>query len=241
MPASWNNTTYVDLQCSLYPKRISLVTHHIPIHGPNNMGGRSAVDLFSEWAKLDRDEGMEKGHSYSVNQIISAVKNRLPTEFTAIDVGCGNGWAVRRVKSMPNCIFASGVDGSEIMINKARKIDPEGVYEYGMLPEWTPDNSVDLVLSMEFLYYLEDPVSFFKTLHRAWISPGGSVALGVDHYLENESSLGWSESLDVHMTTLSAKEWKEGLEMAGFRNIETFFTGAKDGWNGTLVLIGTKM
>ena len=84
------------------------------------MGGRSAVDLFSEWAKLDRDEGMEKGHSYSVNQIISAVKNRLPTEFTAIDVGCGNGWAVRRVKSMPNCIFASGVDGSEIMINKAR-------------------------------------------------------------------------------------------------------------------------
>ena len=241
MPAFWNNTTYVDLQCSLYPKRISLVTHHIPIHGPNNMGGRSAVDLFSEWAKLDRDEGMEKGHSYSVNQIISAVKNRLPTEFTAIDVGCGNGWAVRRVKSMPNCIFASGVDGSEIMINKARKIDPEGVYEYGMLPEWSPDNSVDLVLSMEFLYYLEDPVSFFKTLHRAWISPGGSVALGVDHYLENESSLGWSESLDVHMTTLSAKEWKEGLEMAGFRNVETFFPGAKDGRNGTLVLIGTKM
>ena len=62
-----------------------------------------------------------------------------------------------------------------------------------------------------------------------------------NHYLENESSLGWSESLDVHMTTLSAKEWKEGLEMAGFRNVETFFTGAKDGWNGTLVLIGTKM
>ena len=42
------------------------------------------------------------------------------------------------------------------------------------------------------------------------------------------------------MTTLSAEEWKDGLRMAGFQKIETFFTGAKEGWNGTLVLIGTK-
>ena len=64
--------------------------------------------------------------------------------------------------------------------------------------------------------------------------------MGVDHYLENESSLDWSESLGVHMTTLSAAEWEEGLRMAGFQKVESFFTGAKEGWNGTLVLIGTK-
>jgi hypothetical protein len=93
---------------------------------------------------------------------------------------------------------------------------------------------------MEFLYYLEDPIRFLKTLHTEWVLPGGSVALGVDHYLENESSLAWSESLDVRMTTLSAEEWEDGLRAAGFQKVERFFTGAKEGWNGTLVLIGTK-
>ena len=88
------------------------------------MSGTPAVDLFSEWAKLNRDEGMERGHSASVDAIIAAVKGRLPSEFTAIDLGCGNGWAVRRLKRMPGCIFSSGVDGSEMMINKARSIDP---------------------------------------------------------------------------------------------------------------------
>ena len=204
------------------------------------MSGTSAVDLFSEWARLNRDEGMERGHSPSVDAIISAVLGRLPSEFTAIDLGCGNGWAVRRLKMMPSCIFSSGVDGSEAMVSKARSIDPEGEYFHGMLPEWSPDTPVNLVLSMEFLYYLEDPISFFRTLHMEWVLPGGSVAVGIDHYLENESSLDWSESLGVHMTTLSAAEWEEGLRMAGFQKVESFFTGAKEGWNGTLVLIGTK-
>lgn len=204
------------------------------------MSGTSAVDLFSEWARLNRDEGMERGHSPSVDAIISAVLGRLPSEFTAIDLGCGNGWAVRRLKMMPSCIFSSGVDGSEAMVSKARSIDQEGEYFHGMIPEWSPNNPVNLVLSMEFLYYLEDPISFFKTLYGEWLLPGGSVAVGVDHYLENESSLDWSESLGVHMTTLSAAEWEEGLRMAGFQKVESFFTGAKEGWNGTLVLIGTK-
>ena len=161
------------------------------------MSGTSAVDLFSEWARLNRDEGMERGHSPSVDAIISAVLGRLPSEFTAIDLGCGNGWAVRRLKMMPSCIFSSGVDGSEAMVTKARSIDPEGEYFHGMIPEWSPNNPVNLVLSMEFLYYLEDPVSFFKTLYEEWVLSGGSVAVGVDHYLENESSLDWSESLSV--------------------------------------------
>ena len=204
------------------------------------MSGTSAVDLFSEWARLNRDEGMERGHSPSVDAIISAVLGRLPSEFTAIDLGCGNGWAVRRLKMMPSCIFSSGVDGSEAMVSKARSIDSEGEYFHGMIPEWSPNNPVNLVLSMEFLYYLEDPISFFKTLYGEWVLSGGSVAVGVDHYLENESSLDWSESLGVHMTTLSAAEWEEGLRMAGFQKVESFFTGAKEGWNGTLVLIGTK-
>ena len=59
------------------------------------MPRQSAVTLFGEWARLGKDEGMESGHSPSVEEMISAVIGRTPEKFAAIDIGCGNGWAVR--------------------------------------------------------------------------------------------------------------------------------------------------
>ena len=204
------------------------------------MPEQSAVELFGEWASLGRDEGMEAGHSPSVEEMISAVIGRTPEEFTAIDVGCGNGWAVRRLARLPGCYRSSGVDGSELMIAKARSIDSEGLYFVGDLPMWKPKEKVDLVLSMEFIYYLGDPLGFFQTLNDDWLSRGGSVAFGLDHYLENESSISWPDSLGVPMTTLSVEEWRDGLEGAGFTDVETLQVCPKEGWPGTLVLIGTK-
>ena len=204
------------------------------------MPEQSAVELFGEWARLGRDEGMEAGHSPSVEEMISAVIGRTPKEFTAIDVGCGNGWAVRRLARLPGCYRSSGVDGSERMITKARSIDSGGAYFVGDLPIWKPKEKVDLVLSMEFIYYLGDPLGFFQILNDDWLSQGGSVAFGLDHYLENESSISWPDSLGVPMTTLSVEEWRDGLEGAGFTDVETLQVCPKEGWPGTLVLIGTK-
>jgi SAM-dependent methyltransferase len=201
---------------------------------------QSAVELFGEWARLGRDEGMEKGHSPSVEEMISNVLDRTTGRFSAIDVGCGNGWAVRKLAMLPDCYRSSGVDGSEQMIDKARSIDPDGEYFVGKIPEWRPEEKSDLILSMEFIYYLDDPLAFFQTLHDDWISEGGSVALGMDHYLENEDSVSWPESLGIPMTTLSIGEWRDGLECAGFTDVETLQVCPKEGWSGTLVLIGTK-
>ena len=33
---------------------------------------RPAVDVFGEWADIGKDEGMEKGHAPSVNEILNA-------------------------------------------------------------------------------------------------------------------------------------------------------------------------
>ncbi|MCH1591964.1 MAG: class I SAM-dependent methyltransferase [Candidatus Thalassarchaeaceae archaeon] len=200
----------------------------------------SAVTLFGKWAELGRDEGMETGHSASVQEMISIVQERLPENFTAIDVGCGNGWAVRRLSNLPKCSHSYGVDGSEPMIKKARSIDPDGEYVLGKLPEWTPTKTVDLILSMEFVYYLKEPLRFLQLLYDHWLSPGGTLVLGLDHYLENTQSLTWSESLGVHMATLSIEEWSMGLEDSGFIGVESLQVASKDNWPGTLVLLGTK-
>ena len=69
---------------------------------------------------------------------------------------------------------------------------------------------------------------------------GGSVVFGLDHYLENESSISWPDSLGVPMATLSIEEWRDGLESAGFKDVETLQVCPKEDWSGTLVLIGTK-
>ena len=200
----------------------------------------SAIDLFGKWADLGRDKGMEEGHSKSVKEMINAVKRRIPKDFTAIDVGCGNGWAVRKLTEEKNCSHCYGVDGSESMIRKARSTDPEGDYVVGKLPGWSPPKTVDLVLSMEFIYYLEDPLDFFHSLHADWLSPRGIVAIGLDHYFENKASLSWPESLEVDMATMSIAEWALGLKRAGFIDVESFQVNSNDENPGTLVLLGTR-
>ena len=69
---------------------------------------RLAVDVFSEWADIGKDEGMEKGHAPAVQEILTAAFDVISTEsiqrgFSAIDAGCGNGWVVRSLKTKSSC------------------------------------------------------------------------------------------------------------------------------------------
>ena len=204
------------------------------------MSLRSATDLFSEWADVGRDEGMERGHSASVEVMLKKLLEGWNRPFRAMDIGCGNGWVVRRLSAHALCSHASGVDGAPSMIAKARTIDPDGDYIEAMLPEWTPGAPYDLVHTMECLYYLEDPLGFLQTLHDEWMRPGGRLVIGVDHYTENPASHDWGPSLNVHMALLSMDDWTSGLKEAGFTDITAMQVGAKEDWAGTLVLTANR-
>lgn len=205
-----------------------------------SMSLRSATDLFSEWADVGRDEGMERGHSASVEVMLKELLEGWNRPFRAMDIGCGNGWVVRRLSAHALCSHASGVDGAPSMIAKARTIDPDGDYIEAMLPEWTPGAPYDLVHTMECLYYLEDPLGFLQTLHDEWMRPGGRLVIGVDHYKENPASHDWGPSLNVHMALLSMDDWTSGLKEAGFTDISAMQVGAKEDWAGTLVLTANR-
>ena len=77
------------------------------------MTKRDATELFSEWALRDRDLGMESGHAASVGEMLSMALSRMEGPFSAIDVGCGNGWVCRALEDNEDCEVAIGVDGSE--------------------------------------------------------------------------------------------------------------------------------
>ena len=77
---------------------------------------KSPIETFTDWVKSGKDEGMEKNHKEPVKKMIELIllSNK---QFSIIDAGCGNGWAVRLISSNKNCLVASGVDGSKLMLS----------------------------------------------------------------------------------------------------------------------------
>jgi len=205
-----------------------------------SMSRRDATEVFSEWADKGKDGGMEKGHARSVHAMLELAGIPRNSHYSAIDVGCGNGWVCRRIAQDQMCSHVVGVDGSARMIEKAQSIDGQGEYHLAMLPEWMPEQTFDLIHTMEFLYYLHDPQSMLKKFNVEWLNSGGVLVAGVDHYLENEDSLSWPDALDVHMTTLSIEQWRTAMLDAGFDDVTIHQVGQKEGFVGTLVLLGTK-
>ena len=201
------------------------------------MEKKAAVDVFSQWALIGKDEGMERGHAASVQAMLELAIPKLNDGFSAIDLGCGNGWVTRMLSEL-GAGHSEGVDGSNEMINKATSKDSNHKYTQGLLPDWSPGRRFDLVHTMEFLYYLDDPAGMISIIHDEWLEENGILVAGVDHYLEHEESLTWPEHVGVHMTTLSIDDWKSAMVNAGFKDVEIHQVAGKENFPGTLVMMG---
>ena len=201
------------------------------------MEKKAAVDVFSQWALIGKDEGMERGHAASVQAMLELAISKLDTGFSAIDLGCGNGWVTRMLSEL-GAGHSEGVDGSNEMITKATSKDSKHKYSLGLLPDWSPGRRFDLVHTMEFLYYLDDPAGMISIIHDEWLEENGILVAGVDHYLEHEESLTWPEHVGVHMTTLSIDDWKSAMVNAGFKDVEIHQVAGKENFPGTLVMMG---
>ena len=97
---------------------------------------KDAIEVFNRWAEIDKDRGMEEGHANAVNEMLDyALKERheINNDFTFLDLGCGNGWVVRKVLENPLCINTSGIDGAPQMILFALKIGSK----------WVPNRIID--------------------------------------------------------------------------------------------------
>jgi ubiquinone/menaquinone biosynthesis C-methylase UbiE len=81
---------------------------------------QQAAELFDTWAKAGKGESMAKGHWPMVSQIIDRMN--LQPGLQCLDVGCGNGYAVRAIAQR---VFpggqAVGVDVSPGMIQQAQQ------------------------------------------------------------------------------------------------------------------------
>ena len=66
------------------------------------MEQKSATDVFSQWAIIGKDEGMERGHAPSVKAMLELALPKVKEDFTAIDLGCGNGIVLHKILNQLN-------------------------------------------------------------------------------------------------------------------------------------------
>ncbi len=198
------------------------------------------IMTFDEWAIMNKDEGMEKGHHASVEHMFQLLNKTFKEKYSVIDFGCGNGWVVRKFKKHSLCKVAHGLDGASAMIKKAMKVDPNGMYFNEDINTWTPQQKYDIVFSMETLYYFENPGKIINKIYDEVLNKRGTFIMGIDHYAENTPSLDWGEKFNLDITTLSIKVWLALFESAGFKNISYKQVEVKKEWLGTLIIQAEK-
>ncbi len=199
---------------------------------------------FDEWAKIGRAELMEKEHSKTVLKLLNSIRFEKP--FSFLDVGCGNGWVVRKISQIQNCKKAVGIDKSQNMITKAKskkKSSKENYLRTDIL-SWKFNGKFDYIFSMESLYYSKPMESALKKIYKL-LKPGGQFFCGTDFYSDNKATIQWSKMLDISLDLRSKKQWKKMFEEIGF---ETKTKQVRDNSNrkkwkrkfGTLFIIGKK-
>jgi trans-aconitate methyltransferase len=204
---------------------------------------KDAVAVFNEWAELDKDLGMEKGHADAVTEMLDFAlkeRHRINNNFTFLDLGCGNGWVVRKVIENPLCINASGIDGAPQMIENAIKRGDGEEYILANIDEHEPTQKYDLIHSMEVLYYLENPVATLKKVANSWLNEGGRLIVGIDLYHENSDSHSWEDKVGTRMLMFKETEWVNFFRQAGFHDVTSWRANQSKDWAGTLVLTGKK-
>ena len=197
-----------------------------------------ATELFSYWAEIGKDKGMAEAHSPAVNQILRQALAGNKSHFNFIDAGCGNGWVVRKVREMPFCLSACGIDGAKGMIENARRIDPGGNYYLADLLSWSPTVKAELIFSMEVFYYFKFPEELTRHIVDNWLAPYGRLIIGIDHYTGNPDSHSWPEDLNVHMTLKDTHEWVQLFRNAGLSNCTSSKANISKKFPGTLVVSG---
>ena len=201
------------------------------------------INIFNKWVLKNKDEGMEKGHASSVSSMLEIVNNRtdiFKNKFNFLDLGCGNGWVVRKFSNNQLCNLAVGIDGSKNMIVKAKSDDLRGSYYQSNIESWDTKNQFDIIFSMETFYYLKNIDSVLTKINTNFLKNNGFFIIGIDHYSENKPSLTWEDDIGIQTQTLSIQEWIKKFEKANFKNIKFQQVGNKEDWLGTLIISAFK-
>jgi ubiquinone/menaquinone biosynthesis C-methylase UbiE len=171
--------------------------------------------------KPEGDTGVQVGTKMnSGNQIINtlAIKNlEVSQKDHVLEIGMGNGFFVKDILSDASVRYM-GCDYSEIMVEEARKINHEFIlaeqadFLLGTADRLPfPDNTFDKILSVNTIYFWNDPEKELSEIRRV-LKADGILVLG----LRPKSTMQYYPFVQYGFTMFTKEEVSEILIKNGF-------------------------
>jgi ubiquinone/menaquinone biosynthesis C-methylase UbiE len=187
----------------------------------SSQADRKLQQEFNEWAAAGRGDAMEDHHSDITDQTLALMD--LQPQDRVLDLGCGTGWASRRLARMVPEGEIVGIDVADEMLRRAEQASsgiPNVRYLWGSAEKIpAADNSFDKVLSVESFYYYADQGKALDELRRV-MAPGGRLFILINLYRGNHYSLLWVDELKVPVQVCSEAEYLEMLHQHGFADVQ---------------------
>lgn len=211
--------------------RFSVITHYSRIKGvtgmsffqntckPKGIGGRIMVAL------------MNVGHS-------SMAKWGFKHIYTAdngicLDIGCGGGSNVRRLLKKCPCGKVTGIDYSEVSVEKSRGVNKAeilnkrcNILQGNVMELPFEDETFDVVTAFETIYFWSDITEAFRQVYRV-LKKEGIFMICNESGGKNPKDEKWIDIIQG-MRIYSPEQIRESLESVGFENTEIDID--KKGW-----------
>ncbi|GHB71742.1 arsenite S-adenosylmethyltransferase [Streptomyces xanthochromogenes] len=192
-------------------------------------------------------------------------RDQLPAEAVAASLGCGNPTAVADLHEGESVLDLGSGGGIDVLLS-ARRVGPTGkAYGLDMTEEMLalalanqkkagatnveflkgtieaiplPANTIDVVISNCVINLSTDKPAVFAEMHRV-LAPGGRIGISdvvADDTLTPEQRAERGDYVGCIAGALSFAEYRQGLEAAGFTNVEITPTHAvADGMHSAIV------
>lgn len=175
---------------------------------------------FNQWAAAGKGDEMEDHHSDITDQTL-ALMDIQPADHI-LDLGCGTGWASRRMARVATKGEIVGLDVADEMLRRAEQTSSDFKnirYVWGSAEKIpATDNAFSKVLSVESFYYYADQGKALDELCRV-MAPGAKLFILINLYKDNHYSLRWVGELKVAVKALSEAEYIALLQKHGFKNV----------------------
>jgi ubiquinone/menaquinone biosynthesis C-methylase UbiE len=176
---------------------------------------------FNQWAAAGRGDEMEDHHSDITEQTLALMQ--IQPGDRILDLGCGTGWASRRMARAAVAGEVVGLDVADEMLRRAEQASTAFKnirYVWGSAEKIpAADSSFSKVLSVESFYYYADQGRALDELRRV-MAPGARLFILINLYKDNLYSLRWVAELKVPVQALSETEYIALLQQHGFGDVQ---------------------
>ena len=136
-----------------------------------------AVRHFDRWSRSYEESWRQGFYFDRVHAGVLDAVRQQPGPSSVLDIGCGTGRLLRKIRVCWPDAKVTGVDPAEGMIQKARQLMPEATFIVGPAEHLAfPDSSFDLVVSTVSFHHWSDQLQGVSEVRRV-LRNGGHVIL----------------------------------------------------------------